>query len=72
MSDQANPLLGPGVPTDLLRAMMPRADFMLKIPPHQTGDTGPGAVFTPSPTPSADEQLLADLRRLSALRDQMG
>jgi hypothetical protein len=72
MSDQPNPLLGPGVPTDLLRALMPRADFMMKLAPPQTGDTSPAAVFTPSPTPSADEQLLADLRRLSELQSQMG
>ena len=71
MSDQANPLLGPGVPAALLHALVPRAEFV-KVPPADAGPKDPGAVFTPSPTPSADEQLLADLRRLSELQSQMG
>jgi hypothetical protein len=71
MSDQANPLLGPGVPAALLYAMSPRAEFVK--PPTSTAPAAPpAAVFTPSEEPAADARLVEDLRRLAELRAQMG
>jgi hypothetical protein len=75
MSDQVNPLLGPGIPVALLHALVPRADFVKPPVPRPDENKRPepsaGAVFTSGDEPGADEQLLDDLRRLAELRKHL-
>ena len=75
MSEQSNPLLGPGVPVAVLQALSPRADFVeppsVEAPARKGQHDSPAAVWSPTTGVHPDEQLIAQLRRLSELRHQM-
>jgi hypothetical protein len=75
MSDQVNPLLGPGIPVALLHALSPRAEFVKPPVPRseeaRRSQEAPAAVFTPGGDAGPDEQLRSDLRRLAALQKHL-